>query len=166
MNKKLFLFDCDETLWFSRNKDYISRLESNLFRLSTNCVKREADQKLFYLKDGVKELFEFLSLNNPNLIIGIVSDNQKKMVIKALKLFRLWKNIDPEAVNIKPWKGFCPKEKMIMEILAKKEFRNILPENIYWFDDKDYKEQATEINVNFIQISSYDNLFKKVQHLL
>ena len=48
---KLVLFDCDETLWESKDKDYISSVDSDLIRTSENSVERNTDGKTFTLKE-------------------------------------------------------------------------------------------------------------------
>jgi len=100
------------------------------------------------LSKNILKIFKLI--NKKGHKIGIISDNNKPMVIKALKLFGLWPYLTKKAINIRLWKGYCPKEIMVTEVINKLE---ITDNNIvYWFDDKDYQEAAKSINVNFVQI--------------
>jgi magnesium-dependent phosphatase-1 len=148
--KKIFLFDCDQTIWASGDNDYISSVISPLVLVSKDSIKRTIDGKIFSLKLGVRKAFKHIY--DAGYTLGIVSDNTKSMVIKALKLFKIDEYIDPNAVNVSLWKGYCPKQQMVLEILAKPEFREIPRVNAYWFDDKDYYKEAQLIGVNFVRV--------------
>lgn len=161
---KIFLFDCDETIWTSLDADYISHVSSSLTKISKVVLYRKKDGKLFNLKPEIPELFK--AIRQKNHAIGIVSDNKKDMVISALILFDICKLVDTEAINIKLWDGHCPKELMVSEILNKPKFAKIPKNNVYWFDDKDYSEEAKKIEVNFVKVNGGTNLTKIVKKLL
>lgn len=150
MTNKLFLFDADETLWHSDNHDYISSIDSKLLKINSNIIIRKNDGNKFYLKTDILLLL-FKSICESGHKIGIVSDNKKSTVVNALKMFGWWPYIYRKAVNIRLWQGPCPKEVMILEIINKINFKKT--NNVYWFDDKDYKSVAKTIGVNFIQIN-------------
>ena len=99
-------------------------------------------------------------------VIGIVSDNRKNMVISALRLFGLRKFVNLHAFNVKLWEGYCPKHKMVADILQKAEFKEIGPESVYWFDDKEYSKEALSIGVNFIKVGLKTNVMKVVKELV
>lgn len=161
---KLFLFDCDQTLWSSRDNDYISSVISPLKLKSADSIVRVVDGKIFKLRSGVAKTFRLI--NNSDNSAGIVSDNQKDIVITALTLFDILKFIKAGAVNVRLWKGYCPKEKMILEILNKKEFRMVKHKNVYWFDDKNYQAEAKGIGINFVGVKKDASLLKKVREIL
>ena len=161
---KIFLFDCDETIWRSLDADYISHVVSPLVKISKLVVERTKDGKMFNLKPEIMELFK--NIRKKNYTIGIVSDNKKDMVISALTLFDICKLVDEEAINIRLWNGNCPKEVMVSEILNNPKFAKIHKNNVYWFDDKDYSEEASKIGVNFVKVNKNTNLTKIVKKLL
>lgn len=163
----LYLFDCDETLWQSEGQDWIGSVPSSLLTQDGNTVIRTADGKVFRLKTGVKEGFIYLKQTSKDgeRVIGIVSDNPPEPVMKALKLLGLWDTIDTHAFNVRLWEGYCPKHEMVAEILAKGEFGDISPNNVFWFDDKDYSQEADLIQVNFIQVNSQTDLLQTVRSL-
>lgn len=162
--KKILFFDCDQTIWTSSNNDYISSIVSPLVPVSKDVILRTADGNIFNLKPEIRKIFK--NIRSKGNIIGIVSDNKKDMVINALKLFDVYKLIKKEAVYIKLWKGHCPKEEMIKKITSKPEFEGIIPSNVYWFDDKDYSEEAGLIGVNFIQVDGVTDMEKIVKGLV
>lgn len=159
--KKLFLFDCDQTLWSSSEKDYISRVNSKLLVISPGVLMGVEDRNKFYLDSNVGKALRLISRSGN--LSGIVSDNKKNVVIEALSLFGIYKFFEPKAINIKLWKGYCPKHNMVIEILKKIK---ISSENVYWFDDKDYGAEAATIGVNFIRVYPWVNLAKTVKVLL
>lgn len=162
MKNKLLLFDADETIWHSINHDYISSQKSDLSLINSNTIQRNIDNNNFYLSTDIQALFKLICKKGHK--IGIVSDNNKPMVLKALKLFGLWPYITKQAINVRLWKGYCPKEIMVTEIINKlKIYDN---SNIYWFDDKDYQEAAKSINVNFTQINQNYTIDKAVLSIL
>lgn len=165
MTKKLVLFDCDETLWTSMDKDHISSAKSALKKLNSSTIVRLKDNKVFTLKKGVVKAFAHLSKNNNQIVLGIVSDNEPEEVISALRLFNLWKFINKEAFNVRLWKGYCPKHEMIVEILNKNHFKNLLPGDTYFIDDKDYSKEAKDIGVNFIQVTDDTDLYEILKNL-
>lgn len=161
MTNKLFLFDADETLWNSEGKDYISSKSSALQMVDSLTLTRTVDQKYFRLMREVPGIFRVIK--NKGYTIGIVSDNKKFMVVSALKLFGLWTFVDPKAVNIKLWKGYCPKHLMVQQILEKTQ---TLPKNCYWIDDKDYSSEARTIKVKFFNLKEGRSLALFIdQHL-
>ena len=139
MNKKLFLFDADETLWHTKNKDYISSKTSKLKFVDPRLILRQIDGQKIYLGKNIVEVFKLLS--DTGHLAGIVSDNQKSMVVEALKLFKLWPYIDINSVNVRLWRGYCPKHVMVEEIMKK---THISMNDVYWFDDKDYKKKRIQ----------------------
>lgn len=162
--KKIFLFDCDQTIWTSHNNDYISSVTSPLVLVSKNTAQRVVDGKKFILKPEINLLFRLIQGSGD--IIGIVSDNSKDMVVCVLRLFDIYKFVNPKAVNVRLWSGYCPKHKMIVEILKKTEFKEIPTKNVYWFDDKDYKSEAKLIGVNFIYVNDSTSLVDKTKEIL
>lgn len=152
MNNKLYLFDCDGTLWNSHDSDYIGSVPSGFEKITDDIILRLKDGKKFYLNHGVLDLFKTINKNSKNLI-GIVSDNPPESVIEALKALGLYDYINSKAINIKLWQGYCPKHKMILEILNKPEFHNISKKNVFWFDDKNYSSEANEIGVKFVKVN-------------
>lgn len=165
MKQKLFLFDCDETLWRSVDADYISSKDSKFEKESTGTIIRIVDKKRFSLKKGVFNVFKLLE-NKKDCVVGIVSDNKKSMVIEALKLFDLWNSVNPKTVNIQIWDGYCPKQKMVCAILKKGAVSGICRNNIYWIDDKDYTKEACSIGVNFRKVNTKTDLAELIQGLL
>lgn len=153
---KMFLFDCDQTLWLSKDHDYISSIESDLVAVGVNKIQRSMDMKIFKLRKDVRECLDLLK--SENAYIGIVSDNLPNPVVNTLQLLNIWQYITIEAFNVRLWNGYCPKEVMVTEIMTKKKFNGILPEDVFWIDDKDYNKQAKQVDVNFFQISPADNL--------
>ncbi len=152
MNKipnKLYLFDCDQTLWLTNGSEYISRIVSD-FYLKQGVLIRKADSIAFYPKNGIEKIFKFINVHGGS--VGIVSDNRPKVVVSILKLLGWWKYIDNEAFNVKLWVGPCPKEILVQEILSKPKFRNLNKKNVYWFDDGNYSKVAKRIGVNFILV--------------
>jgi predicted phosphatase len=149
MTKKLFIFDADETLWHSDGKDYISSQVSKLDKFDRLTIVRLVDGQKFYLDKDATSLFKKISAKG--YYIGVVSDNKKPMVVKALKLFGLWLYVNKKAVNVKLWQGYCPKHLMINEIIDKMKIDN--KKSVYWFDDKNYVNEAAIVGVNFIRIS-------------
>lgn len=165
--RSLYLFDCDETLWESEGQDYIGSAPSELLTQDGNAVKRTVDGKVFRLKTGAKEALIYLKEANVDgeRVVGIISDNPPEPVMKALRLFGLWDTIDAHAFNVRLWKGDCPKQEMVAEILTKREFGDINPSNVFWFDDKDYSQKADLIQVNFIQVNPQTDLLLAVRNL-
>lgn len=161
--ENLLLFDCDQTIWTSGNQDYISSVVSPLVSMSKNSIVRAKDGNVFTLKTDISEVFKYLQKGGN--IVGIVSDNKKDMVISALKLFDIYKYVNPEAIKVKIWKGYCPKHKMIEEILARDDFKSFPHKNIYWFDDKEYSREAGLIGINFIRVNEHTDLKKIVKKL-
>lgn len=158
MIRKLILFDCDETLWTSTDRDYISSVRSPLKKLAANKVVRVKDKKVFTLKKGVLSTLVDLHKDNNQIALGIVSDNDPEEVISALKLFNVWSYINEKALNVKLWNGYCPKHEMILEIINKKEFSHLSHKNIYLIDDKDYSKEAAQIGINFIRVDQDSDL--------
>lgn len=152
--KKLVLFDCDETLWHSENKDYISSLPGPFSLQGPNTLVRNDDQKVFQLGPRVREAFRILYAQ---CSIGIVSDNKPQSVLEALRLFGLTEFINKQAQNIRLWDGYCPKDEMVKEILARELFTHLEPRDVYWFDDKDYSAVAGVLSVNFCLVESTED---------
>lgn len=148
-NIKLALFDCDNTLWYSHDSDYISSVSSQL-ALGGDCIIRISDNKRFYIHSKIKN--KLLSLHAKGVQIGIVSDNTSKPVIDALRLFNLFHLINCEAINVRLWDGHCPKQVMVQETLAKPFAKNITPSETLWYDDKDYSSEAKDIGVRFVLV--------------
>lgn len=161
---KIFLFDCDETIWTSTGADYISHVSSPFVKISKFVLLRTQDEKIFNLKPEIPELFS--DIRQKNYTIGIVSDNRKDIVMNALTLFDICKLVDMDAINVRLWDGHCPKEIMVSEILNNNKFAKIAKNNVYWFDDKDYSEEAGKIGVNFVKVNKDTNLTKIVKKLL
>ncbi|MEK7154672.1 MAG: HAD-IIIC family phosphatase [Patescibacteria group bacterium] len=147
--KKLFLFDCDQTLWKTTKSEYLSRIASK-FYVKRGVLIRKSDGVVFYPLKEVKKIFT--SINAHGGTVGIVSDNKPEVVISVLKLLDWWKFIDKEAFNVRFWVGPCPKEIMVLEILSKPKFSKLNKKNVYWFDDGDYSKVAKNIGVNFIRV--------------
>lgn len=164
MVSRLFLFDCDGTLWDSEDKDYISSVHSDFKKVNTKQILRVKDGKFFTLKPSVLETFIHLSRERKNLL-GIVSDNNKSEVIKALKLFNLFGFIFKKAINIKLWKGYCPKDQMVSEVIQKVFDNTIVPKKVFWFDDKDYHKEARRMKVTFIKVGEDTNLTNIIESL-
>ena len=159
---KIVFFDCDETLWTSADKDYISSINSSLKKIDEKTLIREKDGKEFVLNKSVRKALE--ELKNKNILIGIVSDNEKQMVLKALKIFEIYEYFDEDLINIKLWEGYCSKDEMILESLSKLS-KKILSKNIYWFDDKDYSKEGKEIGINFVKVQPEMNFTKSIKQL-
>lgn len=167
MKKLLILFDCDGTLWIPEKKgDYVSSVMSKFKRVSDKKLIRVADNSIFKLSDGVKQCFQYLIRLNEKAVMGIVSDNKFDTVKEVMMLFDIYKFIDKDAFNVKLWKGYCPKDQMVFEILQKPIFKNIPCKNVYLLDDKDYKQECKSIGVNFIRVYSGANLYKLVKDLI
>lgn len=149
---KIVFFDCDQTIWTSPDKDYISSVNSSLKKLNENILVREEDGKRFALNKSILRTLEYLKMKK--IMIGIVSDNEKAMVLKALKLFGISRYFNKKIVNIKLWDGYCPKDKMIIESLSKSPYRNNPLSSVYWLDDKDYSREAKDAGINFVQVRS------------
>lgn len=147
--KKLFLFDCDQTLWLTSKSEYVSRINSD-FCLKHGVLIREVDGVAFYPKKGIKKVFASINVNGGS--VGIVSDNRPEVVVSVLKLLDWWKYVDKKAFNVRLWVGPCPKEIMVREILSKPQFKYLNKKNIYWFDDGDYLTVARDMGINFIKI--------------
>lgn len=150
MNKKILFFDCDETLWSSQGKDYISSVQSKIKKIDNNTVLRVQDGKVFSLKNGILDILIYLKKQG-NVIVGVVSDNEEKQTLLALKMFGILKYIEKEAINIRLWPGYCPKHKMIQEVLQKPQFKNIRLKYMYWFDDQNYEKEAESIGIHYTQ---------------
>lgn len=163
MTKKLLLFDCDGTLWFSDDGDFISSQDSKFEVVDENTIKRLADGKKFLLKNGVWKVWSALRENRQWFCIGIVSDNQPGPVREALRLFDLSTLVDEKAINVRLWDGYCPKGKMIREIMERKEFKNFLPGDIFLIDDKDYSREMARLGISFIRVGkNLSEILKKV----
>lgn len=154
--KKIILFDGDNTLWFAENNDYVSSVKSELKLVGDKLVERVEDHKLFVLRNHVREVVELLAENN--IVIGVVSDNLINPVKRLLELYGVWQSVDKAAVNVRLWKGYCPKHLMVQEIMSKKEFIKVRPDEIVWIDDKDYAKKASLIGVCFHLIKKDENL--------
>jgi len=162
--KNLLLFDCDQTIWTSGNHDFIGSVVSPLVPVSKNSILRVKDGSIFTLKEGVPEVFDYLKKTGN--IVGIISDNRKGMVTDALKLFNMYKFVNLSAVSVKLWKGYCPKHTMIQMILEKNQFKSIPLKNVYWFDDKDYSQEAGLIKVNYVHVSKNTKISKIVENII
>ncbi len=164
MSKRIIFFDTDQTLWESEGQDYISRVNSNIVRIDSNTIQREKDQKLFKLKNGVREAFKYLNKHKKNIVIGVISDNRPEPVILALKFFGLWSYISKQAVLIKLWNGYCPKTEMVEEVLRKNsQFKRYNPQDIFLIDDKDYTRDLKDLGMNFIRVNLDTNLLNLVK---
>lgn len=161
----MVLFDCDGTLWSSQEGEYISSVESSLKKVNGITIIRQKDNKTFTLKNGVLKAFGHLKKLNGHIIIGVVSDNRPKPLITALKLFKIWPFIHQNAFKVRLWRGYCPKHKMILEILNQKEFANVSHGEVFWIDDKDYAKKANKMGVNFILVNARTDLLKVVEGL-
>jgi len=167
MKKLLILFDCDGVLWTPEKKgDYVSSVVSKFRRVSNKKLIREADNSIFKLSDGVKQCFQHLIRLNEKVVVGIVSDNKFDTAKEVMMLFDLYKFVHKDAFNVKLWKGYCPKDRMVLEILEKPVFKNMPYENVYLLDDKDYGKECRSIGVNFIQVCPDANLYKLVKDLV
>ena len=155
--RRIIFFDCDETLWTSPTRDYISSINSDFELIGKNQVLRKKDGLVFTLRPGIRRLFA--KLKSEEITIGIVSDNRRRPVINILELFGLVTSINFKAVYIKLWKGYCPKHKMIQKVLKRSIFKNISRRDVLWVDDKDYTREAKKIGVNFINVGRADNFY-------
>jgi magnesium-dependent phosphatase-1 len=159
----LFLFDCDETLWQSTSQDYISRNATKLSLVDADHIKRN-DGGLFTLRSEVRVMLQLL--RSRGCTIGIVSDNRAEIVDAALQLFQIKPYFASEAINIRLWKGHCPKEVMVDEVLKHPKLTQKSFSKIYWFDDKDYAKQATSVDVKFMRVTADSNLYDMVSNVL
>ena len=165
MNKtpnKLFLFDCDQTLWLTNKSEYVSRVASD-FYLKQGILIRKADGVAFNPKKGIEKIFKSINANGGS--VGVVSDNLPEVVVSILKLLGWWKYIDNEAFNVRLWVGPCPKEILVQEIISKSKFRNLNKKDVYWFDDRDYSKVVKKIGVNFIRSTFLTLAYFKLQEL-
>ena len=153
MKPQLALFDCDETLWHSAGRDYISSLPSILKRADGPAVERSADGQIFSLRSGVVETFR--ELHDSGVGIGIVSDNLVAPVIKALELFGLYRYVKSQAFNVRLWDGYCNKPQMVEEIIAR---TRVEPSSVYVFDDKNYRHGMDQIGVHFVQVPEKEDM--------
>lgn len=144
----IYLFDCDGTLWASEDHDYIGSVVSDIVRVSDNAVRRSEDGKVFMLFPHIRKTFD--DMKERASVVGIVSDNPPEMVEKALHAFGLYTYITPEAVNVRLWKGYCPKHVMVEEILAKPLFAEVPRDQVFLIDDKDYSKEAARIGISFV----------------
>jgi len=158
---KLILFDCDETLWHSPTKDYISSQISPLTLVGQGGVQRQTDGLMFSLRPGVRQALRYALASG--YVVGVVSDNLPAPVLVALRLFGLKKFIADEAINIRLWEGYCPKEQMVSEILQRPRFIGLKPGSVLWLDDKDYSAQAKAIGVGFIKVDHKINLYTAIK---
>lgn len=160
--RKLIFFDCDETLWTSEGKDYISSVDSTLEKDGKLTIFRVTDKKRFILRPDVKDTFTILLNSLVHVHLGIISDNKPGPVLQALTLFGLYSFLHPQAINVRLWTGPCPKEIMIEEILAQAVFKDIKRSEVYLVDDKDYSGAMSNQGMNFIKIDDNDSFLKKV----
>jgi magnesium-dependent phosphatase-1 len=163
--KKIIFFDCDQTIWFSKDADYISSLDSDLMAKSTSCIQRITDKKTFCLDKKIHQFIKLLSKQH-EIVIGIISDNQPQITIEALKLFKIWSLVNKEAIAIKLWKGYCPKIEIIQQILKKDLFKDILIKDVYFFDDKDYAMEAEKIGINFYRVTKQTNFGEIIKNII
>jgi magnesium-dependent phosphatase-1 len=148
--QKLFLFDCDETLWTSIGRDYVSSHNSRFSRVDKDSVVR-GDGVQFMLRSGVREAFSVI--NSREHIIGVVSDNLPEPVFEVLELLELDVHVSQDATLVTLWEGYCPKDAMVTDILGNLARKGVTPNETYWFDDKDYTDKAANIGVNFTLIT-------------
>lgn len=154
----LIIFDCDDTLWFSEDHDYISSVKSDFRKINEDEFVRVADQKKFFVFPELKKLLA--NLTSKNCKLGIASDNEKEAVADVLKLLDIDQFFESAAVNVSLWKGHCPKELMIEEIITAGPFSGILSDNVWWVDDKPYHEEAKKLDVQFC--ASVDELIQRL----
>jgi magnesium-dependent phosphatase-1 len=144
---KVYFFDCDETLWHTETKDYVSSVDSTFTKTGELTVRRDADELLFRLNPEVPAIFNKIEIGGNK--IGILSDNKPEPVRELLKLFGLWEFVSPELFAVKLWDGYCPKHEMLQEALQNLTEK---PEAVSWYDDKDYSQEAAQIAVDFVRV--------------
>lgn len=162
-NIKLVIFDGDNTLWSTAPHDYVSQIESD-FCIRNGVVVRLADQAEYRLRTGVIETLKMLK--NEGIKVGIASDNRHEVVLKVLQLFNIWQYLDPEAVEIRLFDGYCPKDIMIEEILARSGLTEIKRADVCWIDDKDYSTEAKKIGIKFCMIKKDQNMCDIVKSIV
>lgn len=161
---RLFLFDCDQALWvWEGESDWLSRVDSELDMQGPDSLRRRVDGKVLSLRKGARQALNVATMRG---WVGIVSDNKPGPVKSALELLGLWSVVEPEAVNVRLWKGDCPKQVMVEEILSKNKLIGVPRDGVYWFDDQDYAQQAEKIGVNFVKINPGDDLNEVVSCLI
>lgn len=155
MIKKVVIFDADNTLWRTEGGDYVSRVDSEFISLDSSTVLRVEDDSKYYLNEGI---YEFLAYNfNSSMRIGLVSDNHWKDVEEVCKLFGIWRYFDKDLMRVELYDGYCPKAKLIGEMLGLEEISII---KAVWLDDRDYSLEAKEEGIEFFQIMN--NQIRKV----
>ena len=166
MYKQLLLFDGDETLWTTPDKDYISSVASDFIPVSQGAIMRVADGKLFFLRPGVSAAFAYLHKLQGAVAVGIVSDNAAASVSTAVRLFGLADVIDKAASNVKLWTGYCPKHEMILEVMERPQFRSLSVQHTCLIDDKDYSAECASIGVSYMQVTLESDMATTVKHAL
>lgn len=154
----IYFFDCDETLWESDSRDYVSSKPGKVIAIDQDSFKREGDETIFRIKPGARELLS--QLYSQGFSIGIISDNNKEPVIAALHSLNLWKYVNPELVSVSLWEGYCPKADLIEGLLSVNA-----PGEVIWFDDRDYSREAEEKGYRFVHVAAGDNIFELAKNL-
>lgn len=147
--RQLVFLDADKTLWKVESQsgdDWASKVPNPTFVLEDKgVVLRDQDSTRFILKEGVSDCLERLS--KEGIGIGIISDNIYKDVMTIAQMLNIWKFFDESLVNIRLWKGPCPKELMITEVL---QDNNLQSTKILMVDDKDYSEAMAVAGYHFL----------------
>ncbi len=161
----LIVFDADETIWTSKHHDYVSSIPSDWKRIGTDVALRSADRTAFQLRKGVRTYLKDLS-RNKHITLGLVSDNILSVVVEVLDCFRLLHFFHREAFNVRLWKGHCFKERMIQEMLQRPYWRKKTLSKLYWFDDADYVQEASQLGACFFHIGSDKALRRGIYDIL
>lgn len=165
INKTIIFFDCDNTIWHSKDNDYIGSCKSKVSIDNRGVLIRNTDNKKFYLIKKISKLIIKLA-SMQSFELGVISDNPKGIVIESLKAYDLYNYFNPRLMNIKLWKGYCPKDQMIHEVLVKNKLD--LSRHFILVDDKDYRISIKEAGGFFIEVSiatSYSYLLHKIQKI-
>lgn len=165
MAEMLVLFDADETLWTSEGRDWVGSVSSTFSPEADNqTIRRDSDRKAFNLRRGTREALAYLA--ERNIAIGLVSDNTPEAVEGALNAFGIADSFEPSAVSVRRWKGYCPKDVMIGEILALPQYAGIRRDNVYFLDDKDYALAAEGIGVQFRRVDTQMDMLQTIKELI
>lgn len=164
--QRLFLFDADETLWTSENRDWVGSVDPSTFSTEPGnlTIRRDADGQEFTLRDGTHAALAYLEGNGVRL--GIISDNVPEAVQKGLEAFHLQHAFESSAVNVRLWKGHCPKEVMIEEVLALPQYQDIRRDHVYFLDDKPYQQETQLLGINFRQVNLGENMLDIVKEYI
>lgn len=148
---RLILFDADGTLWECATDDWLSKKDSEFNLLSKDTVLRKVNGARYRLQLGTRDTLQHMK--NAGVLLGIVSDNKKKDVMRLLKLFDIYRYFDKRCFEIKLFEGQCPKSELVEKIIKrlKKKGINIKPHEVLVIDDKDYRSGFKRMGINFLR---------------